>query len=106
VAVPSLSDEQPRVVFDCFSQAVPVVASDTPGLVQCVTHGRDGLVVPAGDAEALAGAIARASADRPSLRDLGVAALDTARGLTHDQMHARRTEIILAARRRGAESPA
>ena len=39
MAVPSLSDEQPRVIFDGFAQALPVIASDTPGIVECVTDG-------------------------------------------------------------------
>src|SRR5437763_3525524 len=30
--LPSLSDEQPRVVLDAASQAVPAIASDTDGL--------------------------------------------------------------------------
>ena len=34
--VPSLSDEQPRVVYDAYSQGVPVIASNTPGLRECV----------------------------------------------------------------------
>jgi glycosyltransferase involved in cell wall biosynthesis len=106
VAVPSLSDEQPRVPYDCFSQAVPVVGSDTPGILQCVTDGRDGKIVPAGDAQALADAIAWAAADRAAVRDLGIAALDTARELTHDKMHSRRAEIILAARRGAVPTPA
>jgi glycosyltransferase involved in cell wall biosynthesis len=35
VVVPTLSDEQPRIVYDAYSQAVPVIASDTPGLRAC-----------------------------------------------------------------------
>jgi glycosyltransferase involved in cell wall biosynthesis len=35
LVAPSVSDEQPRIIYDCFSQALPVIASDTPGLRQC-----------------------------------------------------------------------
>ncbi len=94
MAVPSLSDEQPRVVYDCFSQALPVVASNTEGLVECVTDGRDGRIVPSGDARALADALEWAAADRARLRDLGLNSIDVASGLTHDQMHARRARLI------------
>jgi hypothetical protein len=45
-----------------------------------------------------------AATHRPALRELGVAALDTARGSTHEKMHARRAEIIQAARMERGES--
>jgi glycosyltransferase involved in cell wall biosynthesis len=35
LVAPSISDEQPRIIYDCFSQALPVIASDTPGLRPC-----------------------------------------------------------------------
>ncbi len=41
----------------------PVLATATPGTLDHVRHGRDGLVVPAGDVPALAAAIARLDAD-------------------------------------------
>jgi hypothetical protein len=50
--------------------------------------------VPAGDACALADAIAWASDHREQLRDLGIMGLDLARALTHDQMHYRRAELV------------
>jgi len=99
MVVPSVSDEQPRIVYDCYSQALPVVASDTPGLRQCVTDGRDGVIVPPGDATALADALEAAAADRARLRDLGIAGLDVARALTHGRMHSRRAELIESAYR-------
>ena len=55
VVVPSLSDEQPRIVYDAFSQAVPVLASDTPGLRDCVEHGSTGRIVAGGALEWAAG---------------------------------------------------
>ena len=110
LVVPSVSDEQPRVVYDAFAQALPVVASDTTGLVECVADGRNGRVVPAGDPAALADALDRASAHRGRLRELGLAALGDARSLTHDEMHRRRAALIASAvaagRRAGAVNPA
>ena len=32
--VPSLSDEQPRILYDAFSQAVPVIGSATGGICE------------------------------------------------------------------------
>lgn len=92
--VPSLTDEQPRVVYDAYARALPVLASDTTGHRECVAPGRTGVLVPPGDAAALAGAIARASARRDELRAMGLAGLDVARDTTHDRMHARRAELI------------
>src|SRR5450631_1409190 len=36
ILVPSLSDEQPRLIFDAFSQAVPVLGSNTGGICEVV----------------------------------------------------------------------
>ncbi|MBV8607157.1 MAG: glycosyltransferase [Singulisphaera sp.] len=94
LVAPSISDEQPRIIYDCFSQALPVIASDTPGLRQCFSDMPDQKFVPAGDACALADAIAWASDHREQLRDLGIMGLDSARASTHDQMHYRRAELV------------
>jgi glycosyltransferase involved in cell wall biosynthesis len=97
ILVPSISDEQPRIVFDSFAQALPVIASDTPGLIECVTDGFNGKIVPSGNIMALADAIEWATRNRQELRELGIRSLDTASSLTHDQMHSRRAEIIKSA---------
>jgi glycosyltransferase involved in cell wall biosynthesis len=105
---PSTTDEQPRVVYDSFSQAVPVIASDTTGLRECVTDAVNGKFIPSGDPQALADAIAWASDHRGTLRDLGIGALNAARELTHDMMHARRAAVIkeaLRIRRNGRAGP-
>ena len=95
--VPSLSDEQPRVIFDSFARALPVIASATAGNAQCVTDGVNGHLVAVGDAQALANAIEHATQNRSELAEMGIKALEVARGLTHDQMHTRRAAIIEAA---------
>jgi glycosyltransferase involved in cell wall biosynthesis len=92
--VPSLSDEQPRIVFDANSQAVSVIATDTDGLRPHVDHGRTGWLVPAGDVPALAEAIARASRAATELRAMGFAALRASRGVTHQAMHQRRSHLL------------
>lgn len=97
MVVPSLSDEQPRIVFDAFSQAVPVLGSDTAGLRDCVADGREGVLIRPGDAAALARAITDLSADRARLAAMGMAGLQRARSLTHREMHRRRCGYILAA---------
>lgn len=95
--LPSLSDEQPRILFDAFSQAVPVIGSATGGLRDLVEPGLTGVLVPAGNAPSLADALIHASATRAELRAMGLSALVKARGQTHRAMHRRRHEILLNA---------
>jgi glycosyltransferase involved in cell wall biosynthesis len=97
IIVPSLSDEQPRIIYDSFARALPVIASNTLGIVELVTEALNGKVVPVGNPVALADAIEWASTNREQLRDFGINGLDVASSLTHDQMHARRAELIKAA---------
>src|SRR5919202_1676480 len=66
------------VVNEAMQQATPVIVSDEVGAAAggLVVDGRNGLVVPAGDADALAGRI-RALAMNPDMRErLGEAARD------------------------------
>lgn len=44
----------PRVVMEAASMGVPTVAYDVPGVREAVAHGTTGLLLPAGDEEALA----------------------------------------------------
>jgi len=64
------------VVNEAFHQGVPVIASTAVGAVAggLVAHDRTGLVVPAGDASALAGALRRLHADHGLRTRLGAAA--------------------------------
>jgi glycosyltransferase involved in cell wall biosynthesis len=94
VVIPSRSDEQPRLVFDAFSQAVPVLASRTDGLAAQVSEDRTGRLFAPGDPEALAGALRVAAADVTDLRRLGTHALEVARGSTHREMHRTRWRIL------------
>lgn len=94
VLVPSLTGEQPRILFDAKSQAVPVIASGTAGIRSYVVDGETGRLVPAGDVAALADAIERASADAGDLCRMGLAALRSSRGFTHQSMHRRRSRLI------------
>jgi glycosyltransferase involved in cell wall biosynthesis len=92
--VPSMTDEQPRVVFDVNAQAVPVIASDTPGLRPHVEDGRTGWLIRSGSAEVLAASIETAIADVEKLREMGMAALAATRGHTHVAMHCTRSHIL------------
>jgi len=97
VLLPSLSSEQPRIPFDAFSQAIPVIGSATGGICEVVEAGVTGHLVPPGDAGALAQALIWASRDRTELRRMGLTALNKSREFTHRAMHRRRHEILLQA---------
>jgi glycosyltransferase involved in cell wall biosynthesis len=73
------------VVNEAFDQGVPVIATDAVGAAAggLVQHERTGLVVPAGDERALAGALRRLH-DDPELRArLGANAREAVRGYSH-----------------------
>ena len=56
----------------------PIVATDIPGYASVLTHGREGLLVPRKDPQALALALVRLLADRELRVDLGTAGEATA----------------------------
>ncbi len=95
VLVPSLSDEQPRVIFDAFSQAVPVLGSDTGGIRQVVDHQLNGRLFSPGDVDALARALDWASHNRQALHTMGMDALAKCHRYTHRSMHETRHRILL-----------
>ncbi len=68
VCAPSLGGESfGMVLTEAFAAATPVLASDIPGYREVLRHGHDGLLVPPGDALALAEALRTLALD-PSLR--------------------------------------
>jgi glycosyltransferase involved in cell wall biosynthesis len=94
LVVPTLSDEQPRVVFDAYSQGLPVLASDTDGMRQCVADGETGLLFKSGSLASLQEAIS--GADRDRLAGMAEACIERARRLTHREMHRRRWALLTA----------
>ena len=94
VVVPNLSDEQPRIIYDAYSQALPVLASDTPGDRSCTFEGRTGLLVPPGDPGALADGALRLLETPALAREMGMNALRLAQSSTHREKHIRRARIL------------
>jgi glycosyltransferase involved in cell wall biosynthesis len=63
----------PRVLLEAAAMALPIVTTDSPGCREVVEPGVNGLLVPIGDGQALAAAVAKL-ADDPALgRRLGAA---------------------------------
>ncbi len=94
VVVPSLSDEQPRIVYDAYAQALPVFASNTAGLRDCVQHEHNGMLIQPNDANALAKLFQWSLQNVPTLEAMGMTARSTACTLTHWEMHQRRWQLL------------
>ena len=93
--MPSISDEQPRIIFDAFSQGIPVLGSNTGGIREVVDDGVNGKLIVPGNPNALSELLEWAGRSRSELRTMGLAALDKSRGFTHRSMHEERCNIIL-----------
>jgi glycosyltransferase involved in cell wall biosynthesis len=79
LAFPTLCDGFGMVVTEAFAQGLPVIATTRAGAADLVRHGENGLIIPAGDARALADALEWCMTHRTELRTMRRAALETAR---------------------------
>jgi glycosyltransferase involved in cell wall biosynthesis len=99
VPAPTFLEPWGLVVNEAFDRGVPVIATTAVGAVAggLVSHERTGLVVPPGDAAALAGALRRLHAD-PALRArLGAAGREAVRAFSHDAWAAGMARALAAA---------
>jgi len=71
LVLPSLFEGLPRAVMEASAMQVPAVVSDVKGNREAVEQGRNGLRVPLGDVEALAGAIVELLVDRERAQRMG-----------------------------------
>jgi glycosyltransferase involved in cell wall biosynthesis len=74
VVVPSRGEGFGLVALEAAERGRAAIVSDVGGLPEIVTHGRTGLVVPAGDERALTAAIVELARDPERVRALGAAA--------------------------------
>ncbi len=94
VLVPTLSDEQPRILYDAFSQARPALAASTAGNREAAREGETAWCYPPGDVAALTALMNRAASDPGALRAMGPAARMMALSHTHQGMHFTRAEKL------------
>lgn len=74
LVLPSFAEGLPMVVMEAMAAARPVIATAIAGIPELVRPGETGWLVPAGDAEALAGAVSEmASMPRAALARFGAA---------------------------------
>ena len=78
VVVPSLGEGFGMVALEAMERARPVIASAVGGLPEIVADGETGLVVPSGDAEALAEAIVALAGDLARAAEMGRAGRERA----------------------------
>jgi glycosyltransferase involved in cell wall biosynthesis len=92
----SWTEGVPQVLFEAFAAGLPVVATGVGGVPEAV--GEAGLLVPPGDSEAAASALARVAADDSLRQRLVRAGLEEARHHTIEAECHRVAEFIGAAR--------
>jgi hypothetical protein len=95
---PSFFEGFGKTFLEAMSRGLCVVAADTGGMHDVISHGVDGVLVPAGDAEALADAVRALTPDRAAA--MSAAAARTARQYTWDRV-ARETAAFYRRRMEG-----
>jgi glycosyltransferase involved in cell wall biosynthesis len=92
--LPSLREAQGISILEAMARRVPVVATAVGGIPEVITSGTDGLLVPPGDAAALADAIVRLLSDS-ALRDrIGAAGYRTVVERYSIDAQVKRTEVV------------
>jgi glycosyltransferase involved in cell wall biosynthesis len=71
---PSPNEGLAQVLLEAMASGLPVVATDKAGALECVTNGKEGLVVPARDVDALAEAVLWCYRHREESQEMGKAA--------------------------------
>jgi glycosyltransferase involved in cell wall biosynthesis len=105
LVVPSLyPDPFPRTVIEAMALGVPVVASDIGGIPEAVRDGREGFLVPPGDAQALAARIALLASQPALRREMAERALSRAEARYSARGTAQAVAQVLRARRTASES--
>ena len=69
ILIPSIADNLPNAALEALGLGRPVLTTDVAGLGEYVVSGETGWVIPAGDADALEGALLDAAAMSPAERD-------------------------------------
>jgi glycosyltransferase involved in cell wall biosynthesis/polysaccharide pyruvyl transferase WcaK-like protein len=100
VVLPSLQEGSPYVVLEAIRLGVPVVACAVGGVVEMIRNGEDGLLVPPGDAAALADALRRLIDDDRLLDRLRRGARGRRLTYTAEDMVTRLVEVYGEARSR------
>jgi glycosyltransferase involved in cell wall biosynthesis len=94
---PTLCDGFGMVVTEAWSRGVPVITTAAAGAADLLRPQRNGLLIPAGEAGAIAHALEWCLAHRAELRAMREAALATAAGWQWSDYRARLAAVLRAA---------
>ncbi len=94
VVVPSAAENLPNSLIEAFACGRPAVAFDAGGIGDAVRDGETGILVPAGDTDALAAGLARLLDDRDLRAAMGTRALDMALREFSSEVQAARFEDL------------
>jgi len=87
----------PHTVVEALAAGTPVIATTVGGVGEVVRDGENGLLVPAGDVDALAGAVRRFFSDDELRNRLQAAAADSVRALDRESVFVRIERALVAA---------
>lgn len=94
VIVPTVSLEQPRIIYDCCARGTLVIASNTIGNAEVIEHGINGILFTSADHLALADAIRRVLTRQTEVAAIRKSARLTATRHTHQEMHRKRFKLL------------
>lgn len=94
VLILNLKEEQPRIIFDAFSQGLGVIASDTNGILDITIDGENAVIYKRGDSLSLANALCHVVKNRELVSEMGINGLNFVEGKTHVQMHLDRQQFF------------
>ncbi len=94
---PSLVEGMPLTLLEAMATGMPVVTTNTCGMADVVEDEVNGLLVPAADAEKLAGGIERLCESAELRKRLGLAGQETMRRYTWERVTGQMEKILLLA---------
>jgi glycosyltransferase involved in cell wall biosynthesis len=95
--LPSYVEGHSNVILEALAAGVPCVASDVPGIRETITDGREGLLIPPKDPDALARAAARILGDAETWRSMSRNACARAAEFSWDKIAADYEAVLLRA---------
>lgn len=94
IVIANRNMEQPRIIFDAFSQGVCCISTRTEGVIDIIEEGSTGALFDIDDPVALADILISAMGDTSSLIDMGTNARRYVSAYSHRKMHQTRETFL------------